>query len=207
MHPQYWAAGRRCAVDMATLKNLGSEEEITFLLAEKGFQMIEIDMITLARERIALSTYRRGARLSEAPEVVDCSGLAKWLYGQRGVWLPRRSIQQREMGKVVDLSDIKAGDLIFTSGRIDYYLDDPADGVGHVGIATNEGTVIHAANRVAGVVESPLNDFAPSGKFRGARRIIPDDHEIITLVTPPEREVETSDDIRWIILQSISKPS
>ncbi len=207
MHIQYRSVGRRCAVDMAALDAIGQREEVISLLALKSFQVVEIDLTELARERVALSTYRRGARLSEAPEVVDCSDLTKWLYGERGIWLPRRSIQEREMGEAVVFSDVKAGDLVFASGRIDYYFDDPADGVGHVGIATNENTVIHAVNRIAGVVESPLDEFAPPEKFRGARRIIPDGREIITLITPPEREVETSDDIRWILLQLIPKPS
>lgn len=98
-----------------------------------------------------------------------------------------------------------AGDVIFASGWIDYFFDDPADGVGHVGIATHDATVIHAASRKAGIIEQPMNKFIGNEKFRGARRYIPKDNEVITLEVPIEREVETADDVRWILLQSLSR--
>lgn len=167
--------------------------------------MAKVDLITLARQCIGASQYRRGARPSEAPEIVDCSSFVKWLYAQRGIWLPRRSIQQRELGEAVNLDGLVAGDLIFISSWINYYLDDPADGVGHVGIATNDGTVIHAANRKVNAVETPLDKFVDKTKFRGARRYIPKDIKVLTLETPVNREVEIADDIKWIILQSLQK--
>jgi len=198
----YRAVKNRCAVDIDALALPLEKTDVINLLRTKGFKIAEVDMVAIARERCILSTYRRGARLSEAPEVVDCSGFVKWLYAQKGVWIPRRSIQQREFGEKAVLAEVAAGDLVFSSGRIDYYFDDPEDGVGHVGIATGEGTVIHAASREVGVVESPLEIFVRNGIFRGVRRVIPLGREVITIITPPERDVETSDDIRWIILQS-----
>ena len=127
----------------------------------------------------------------------------KWLYAERGIWLPRRSIQQRELGEVVSFDELVAGDAVFVSGWIDYYHDDPADGVGHVGIAAGNGTVIHAADRKANVVESPLDTFIGKTKFRGVRRYIPKGVEVLTLETPLNREVEIADDMRWIVLQSL----
>ena len=165
--------------------------------------MVEVDIIALARQCIGISQYRRGARPSEAPLVVDCSSFIKWLYAQRGIWLPRRSIQQRELGEVVNLDELVAGDAVFISGRIDYYHDDPANGVGHVGIATGYGTVVHAADRKVNVVESPLDKFVGEAKFRGARRYIPQNVEVLTFETPLNREVEVADDIKWIILQQL----
>ena len=198
----YHAVGNRCAIDLETFALPVENAEALALLARKGFETISVDLMGLARRCVETSTYRRGARLSEAPEVVDCSSFMKWLYGQRGIWLPRRSIQQRKMGEVAAYEDIAENDLVFRSGRIDYYLTDPRDGVGHVGIATGEGTVIHAANRELGIIESPLATFTSRDAFRGVRRLIPRDREVLTLITPDEREVETSDDVRWIILQS-----
>ena len=95
--------------------------------------------------------------------------------------------------------------MVFVSGWIDYYLDDPTDGVGHVGIATENNTVIHAGNSKVGVVETSLDKFVGKNKFRGARRYIPKNCEITTLETPVGREVEIADDIRWIVLQSLPK--
>ncbi len=200
---EYRAVGNRCAVDLDIFKPPISKEHALLFLQKKGFRQIEVDLIGMARMLIGRSQYRRGARLYEAPDVVDCSSLIKWLYAQRGIWLPRRSIQQRELGESIDPCNLISGDVVFVSGWIDYYRDDPANGVGHVGIYTGEGTVIHAANEKINLVESSLNKFISGNRFRGARRYVPSGQEVITLETPVRREVETSDDIRWIILQSI----
>ena len=200
---EYCSVGNRYAVilDFLHLPILG--EETLAILKEKRFVMLEVDIIALARQCIGASQYRRAARLSEAPAIVDCSSFVKWLYARRGIWLPRRSIQQRELGEVIDLDELVAGDLVFVSGWIDCYHDDPADGVGHVGVATSDGTVIHAANRKAHIVESPLDKFVGKTKFRGARRYIPKGVKVLTLETPLIREVEIANDIKWIILQSL----
>ena len=94
--------------------------------------------------------------------------------------------------------------VIFVSGHIDYYLDDPADGVGHVGIYTGEETVIHAATSIINIVENPIAEFIGNNRFRGARRYVPKDREVITFELPKGREVESADDIKWIVLQSLS---
>lgn len=202
---QYRAVQNRCAVHLSSLNLLFSDTEALVILESKGFKVLEVDLIALARQCIKTSTYRRGARPSEAPMVVDCSSFIKWLYGQHGIWLPRRSIQQRELGTPVPVEEIGAGDVIFVSGWIDYYHTDPKDGVGHVGIATGEGTVVHAADRKAHVVESSFESFIGKTKFRGARRYVPKDQTVLTLETPPDREVEIADDLRWIVLQSLPK--
>ena len=200
---EYRAVGSRCAVILDSLHLPISREEALAILNHKGFVLVEVDIIALARQCIGTSQYRRGARPSEAPAVVDCSSFIKWLYAQRGIWLPRRSIQQRELGEVVNLDELVAGDAVFISGRIDYYHDDPANGVGHVGIATGYGTVVHAADRKVNVVESPLDKFVGETKFRGARRYISQNVEVLTFETPLNREVEVADDIKWIILQQL----
>lgn len=200
---QYRAVENRCAAVLDSFRLPISHEEILAILKRNGFGAVAVDVLSLARQCICTSQYRRGARLYEAPGVVDCSSLIKWLYAKRGIWLPRRSIQQREFGEPVNLNEVIAGDVVFVSGKIDYYDENPADGVGHVGVATGEGTIIHAANSRVNVIESSITSFAGENKFRGARRYIPKDAEVITFETPPKRDVETADDIRWIVLQSL----
>jgi hypothetical protein len=203
---EYRAVGNRCAVSLDSLQLPTSREETLTILNDKGFVSVKVNIIALARQCITTSRYRRGARLFEAPAIVDCSSFIKWLYGQRGIWLPRRSIQQRELGEAVNLNELIAGDVVFVSGWIDYYYDDSANGVGHVGIATGNGTIIHAADRKINVVETPLDKFVDKTKFRGARRYVPTDVEVLTLETPIDREIEIADDIKWIILQSLPNP-
>ena len=204
---EYRAVKGRCAVSLRSLHVPVSDEQALEILVAAGFSVVEVDIMRIARRCIPLSRsgfihYRRGARMVEAPWVVDCSSFVKWLYGRRGVWLPRRSIQQSERGWPVKLDELVAGDLIFTAGAVSYYYDDPAQGVGHVGMYSGVGTVIHAADSRAGVIETPLSRFV-GDSFRGARRYIPRDEKVITLKTPPWREIESSDDIKWIIYQSL----
>lgn len=196
------AVKNRCAVDLDELNLPIPQPQILDILSAHRFKIIDIDLISLARQCISTSCYRRSARSSEAPSVVDCSSFIKWLYGERGIWLPRRSIQQRQLGEFVSPQEIIAGDIVFVSGLIDYFFTDPTDGVGHVGIATGEDTVIHAANKKCGVIETPLAEFLNRGA-RGIKRYIPKNRKVLTIETPPEREVETSNDIRWIVLQTL----
>lgn len=198
----YRTVGNRLAVNFEELHLPVSTDTAIALLDAVGFSVIEVDIVAEARKLVGNAEYRRGARLREAPAVFDCSGLMKWLYGLVGVWLPRRSIQQREIGRVISYDKRQPGDIIFCSGHIDYYIDDPQDGVGHVGIITGEDSVVHAANRKLGVVESPLSSFTDEGKLRGIRRYITETTKI--LVVPTDREIEISDDIRWVVLQNIS---
>ncbi|HEX3095965.1 MAG TPA: NlpC/P60 family protein [Patescibacteria group bacterium] len=196
----YHAVGNLCAVNFSDLKLPISEKMALEILAELGFKTHIVDIVSLARECIKSSIYRRGVSASEAPEVVDCSSFMKWLYGRKGVWLPRHSIDQRSYLEVdVEEEDIIAGDLIFTTGFRNYFWADEDDAVGHVGIATGEGTAIHAANSKVGVIEAPIDRFLK--KPRGVRRISENPNSIITIESPISRPVEWSQQFRWVILQ------
>ena len=74
---------------------------------------------------------------------IDCSGFTMRVMEQFGVYLPRTTTAQYAVGTV---SDAEAGDLVFfTNG---------GTGIAHNGIATGEGTVIHAGYE--GVTETPM---------------------------------------------------
>lgn len=199
----YHTYGKRCAVDLESLEMRIPKKQIITILSKKGFKAIDVDMVSLARQCIERSKYQRGANPFKAPTIVDCSSFMMYLYGCRGIELPRRSIQQRTIGELVKIENIMTGDLVFVSGHIDYYEDDPADGVGHVGIATDEGTVIHAANKKSGVIESTFDSFIEGDKFRGIRRYIPSPSNVLTFEIPANRYVSSSDDFKWIIRQSL----
>lgn len=200
------AVSGRCAVVLSSLRLPIPDEKALATLTTLGFSVIEVDLVQLARSRVGVSRYRRGAGAADAPETFDCSSFIKWLYAERGVWLPRRTIQQIALGTAIDTCDILAGDVVFTTGRINYYHDDPTQGVGHVGIATGEGTIVHAANSRKGIIESSLQDFLKEETPRGVRRYVSQAAATITLETPLSREVECSDDLRWIILQQLPRP-
>lgn len=197
----YRAVGNRIAVDITSLDLPIKETEALAILGQLGFQICQVSIVEEARKQVG-KPYRRGALPQEAPEVFDCSGLSKWVYGQKGVWLPRYSIDQRDAGRKV--IQIQPGDLLFVSSSPQYYWHDPNDGVGHVGIATGDETVIHAANSQRGVVEDPVNSFlTPTKNFRGIRRYVPANKTTYTLIFPPQRFIETSRELRWKILQCL----
>ncbi len=192
------AVGLRCAMQPSDfLPEFRDHDELRARLVHLGGSIIQIDPVMVAWSLIGRAHYRRGARMREAPDVVDCSSFTKWVYGQLGIWIPRRSIQQHLVGREVPATEAQAGDLVFSSGWRNYYLDDPDSGIGHVGLMTGTGTVIHAANRRLGVVETSVEPWM-SISFRGIRRILPAE-SIWTILTQPEHEVESADDLRWML--------
>ncbi len=99
----------------------------------------------------------------------DCSGLIQYAYGQHGVTLPRRSVDQaregREVSKKVDA--LAPGDLLTFANR--------GKTVTHVGLYLGDGLFVHSASR--GVQVSTLSDDDPYGRWWyqrwvGVRRIV-----------------------------------
>ncbi len=86
---------------------------------------------------------------------------------------------------------------------MNFYDTDPSISVGHVGLATGEGTIIHAAGKRAGVVEIPVERFIGNRTLQGVRRF--ESFDSITLEISHDRLVEWSDDIRWLLLQNLVK--
>ncbi len=195
-----------CAVDLKALELPVSEQEALAILFAKGYVVKQIDIVSLARSRVGVSVYRSACHPDESPDIVDCATFVRWLYGELGLWLPRFSIEQRELGLPVPLEEEHPGDLIFVQGRFGKFWTDPSDKVGHVGLRTGQNTVIHAANSEDGVVEDSLDDFlhtnAPLG---GVRRLLPDLGRVISLTLRPGKLVEVIGDVRWDILSSFPR--
>ena len=83
----------------------------------------------------------------------DCSGFTMQVLGKFGHGLPHYSVSQSNMGKKVDSSNMKPGDLIFyanSGGRIN-----------HVSMYIGNGQVINAASRRSGVKISSWNYRRP----------------------------------------------
>jgi len=201
----YQSVANRVAVDIHALQLPISDEEVLDILIKKGFRCIDVDIIQEAQKCIGYAQYVLRAKMSQAPNIVDCSSFVKYLFGKKGMWLPRISIQQRECGEVIDIQNISQGDLIFSTGKYNWFDTDPADNVGHVCIVASRETVIHASCLKGGVEEVSLLKYIQPNRFRGARRLGPNSTKLLTLEIPPSIEVETSDDLRWIILSEAAK--
>lgn len=114
------------------------------------------------------SPYKWGGT-GEADGGFDCSGLIQYAYGQHGITIPRRSVDQATEGEKVDKRPeaLLPGDILTFSnggGRIT-----------HVGLYLGEGKFIHSAND--GVQVSLLSAEDVYGRWWwrrwvGARRIV-----------------------------------
>lgn len=97
---------------------------------------------------------------------VDCSGLTYVSYFLNGIKLPRDADQQFQVGRKVERTDLRPGDLVFFN----------TEGSGtvptHVGIYSGDGQFINARSR-QGVVVSRLEEPLFARGYLGARRYLP----------------------------------
>ena len=113
----------------------------------------------------------RYSRGSSGPNVFDCSGFTRFVYGQENVSILRSSRSQFTQGTpIARIADLKKGDLVFFGGRGN------SRSVGHVGIVTEVApdgqnfSFVHASN--SGVKISDSNEAYYSRRYIGARRIV-----------------------------------
>ncbi|MCU7616532.1 C40 family peptidase [Chryseobacterium sp. PBS4-4] len=99
----------------------------------------------------------------------DCSGLTTKIFDDNGLKLPRRSSDQANTGKSIDVEEVKPGDLLFfaTAG---------GNKVSHVGIVhtiENGGEIkfIHASTS-KGVIISSLNEKYWNKAYLHAQRVL-----------------------------------
>lgn len=99
----------------------------------------------------------------------DCSGLVTKVFNENNTKLPRRSEDQSNVGKPINIRDTKPGDLVFfaTAG---------GSRVSHVGIVHDIGSngevkFIHASTS-KGVIISSLNEKYWNKAYLFARRVL-----------------------------------
>lgn len=80
----------------------------------------------------------------------DCSGFVRTVYARHGYSLPRTSRQQSKVGEPIEFDALRAGDLVF------FTPSPTSNRVSHVGIATGDGSMIHASSGRGEVVIDPL---------------------------------------------------
>lgn len=92
------------------------------------------------------------------PDVFDCSGFTKFVYGHFGVNLPRVADAQAGAGSYVSRGNLQPGDIVcFGQGYVH-----------HVGIYVGDGCYIHAPH-TGDVVK--VSSLGSRGDFSGGRRI------------------------------------
>ncbi|MCL5733585.1 MAG: C40 family peptidase [Patescibacteria group bacterium] len=129
----------------------------------------KIKILIEAARSLIDSPYKYGAYLENSTEnqkEFDCSSFIQFVFKKIGVELPRSTVlQAAAAGKeIVSLEEALPGNLIFFEGERGHYRHDLFPNkkiyIGHVGIFSGNGKMIHAANRkeYSGVVET---DFKP----------------------------------------------
>lgn len=110
------------------------------------------------------------------PMVVNCYVLVSWAFERCGIQVPQTLLGQLYAGNLAESHEAQDGYcLIFTKGKWNNggYFDAKraVQGVGHVGIVSCQGTVIHSSVDAGTIVEEPLESFLDSDVFRGIYRI------------------------------------
>ncbi len=108
--------------------------------------------------------YRYGGT---TPEGFDCSGLARYVYAQAGVSLPRSTREQHAAGKTIKITQAQPGDLLF------YRFAKGGGGVDHVAIYLGEGEAVHAPASGRTVIVASVGDPWWEKRFVDAVRVIP----------------------------------
>lgn len=99
----------------------------------------------------------------ESPETgFDCSGFVQYLYGRRGVALPRVAEDQAAVGIPVRPEELRAGDAIFFADATGY--------VHHEGLYLGDGYFVHAPRTGDVVKISSLYEPYYARQYAGARR-------------------------------------
>jgi probable lipoprotein NlpC len=104
--------------------------------------------------------YRMGGT---SPAGLDCSAFTKLAYQQvLGLYLPRTTESQAQVGMPVARSQLHHGDLVFFKTGWNQY---------HVGVYTGEGEFIHASTS-KGVIRSRLDNVYWRQHYWQARRVV-----------------------------------
>jgi cell wall-associated NlpC family hydrolase len=118
---------------------------------------VDTGVITLAKNFIG-TPYRWGGT---KPGGFDCSGFLKYVYGLKGVNIPRTVSEIWNYGKSVDKLSI--GDIVFYQT----YKKGPS----HAGIYLGDGKFIHTSSS-RGVTISNMGDSYWKTRYLGAKRIV-----------------------------------
>ena len=117
------------------------------------------EIVRTARRYVGIP-YRWGG---ESPRTgFDCSGLTMVVYRLNGLDLPRSSRQQWKVGRRIDRSRLKKGDLVF-------FATNGGNSVSHVGIYTGGNKFLHAPGKGREIQTSSLSSKYYRAHYVGAR--------------------------------------
>ncbi len=162
--------------------------KVVKILEGLGFEVklkSAIEKLIKKAKKLVGKPYKFGADLKHAPREFNCSSLVRHVYRKMGLGLPRDAIEQIETGKKISKKHLEPGDLIFSKGlTVPRKNKKWPQGVGHVGIYSGKGKVIHASQKLMKVQETDLEEFK---QWRGACRLLEEEDSLLTVKVPTRR--------------------
>lgn len=152
-------------------KDVGNEQEPSSSLppATNGFdQSFMVDRVLSYARELEGKPYRGGG--SHPDRGFDCSGFVRHVYFEAGgLKLPRSSRAMAKVGEIVDLSELRPGDLMFFTGS-----NANSKSIGHVAmvlaVAPNSIQMIHTSSTKGVIIQEFFNMPYYLARFRWARR-------------------------------------
>jgi hypothetical protein len=120
------------------------------------------DIVNFARTALG-TTYRWGG--DDLKAGVDCSGLVQQVFGRYGIYVPRTTYEQINVGANVPVDKLQPGDLVF------FDTEPNNKGADHVGIYLGGGKFIHAPHTGDVVKISSLSDSYYMNRLMASRRV------------------------------------
>ncbi|MBE2257831.1 MAG: C40 family peptidase [Candidatus Accumulibacter sp.] len=120
------------------------------------------DLILKGLELIGIK-YRRGG--TDPDNGLDCSGFVQVVFKDAiGMLLPRTAREQSEVGAVIDVQELKAGDLVF--------FNTMRRAFSHVGIYLGDNRFMHAPRAGAEIRIEDMRQSYWVNRYNGARRLL-----------------------------------
>jgi peptidoglycan endopeptidase LytE len=116
------------------------------------------DLLEMSRRYLGVR-YRWGGT---TPAGFDCSGLLYYVFGRKGVTLPRTTYDMYDAGVPVPREDLQAGDVLF--------FQTLRPGPSHAGIYLGDGRFIHASSGAGRVLITDFDHGYYAPRYLGARR-------------------------------------
>lgn len=155
-----WGSGAYISTSINDGSNSGSDNDNTeseeSIPQDKGQAIVDLAKAQLGKP------YAWGA---EGPNSFDCSGLTYYVYGKVGIKLPRVSRDQYNVGWNVNYSNLKPGDLLFSS-------TDGSGNITHVGIYIGNGEMIHSPKPGDVIQRTNINTSYWQNAHVGAKRVL-----------------------------------
>ncbi len=193
-----------------------SEKEVAGTLERLHFSYKKIDplktVVEQAQELVGAKYLYGASILLDAPRGFDCASYISYLYARVGLPIPRMAMDQFAFGDSVELSDLKPGDVVFSSrdqhGVVEHIKSLGIDqirqtkitqeflpgmtfpeSIDHNGIYLGDGNIIHASAmwHKGEVVIEKLEESEAFKRIVGYKRYLPAGEERFVVTVPDER--------------------